>query len=691
MKQAWGITAAVLVGLIWMIWPGSMPAWAMLAASGLILPFCAPIGALVLMALTAPFELPLELFGYTVYSTEALLALALPAACWIFLRRPAWRRALAPLAGWTAPFLGVLLVSSLLAGWPHAWRGALRWCEFLWALALAGHWLRRGREAEAVIWALLAAAALCALQGLRQTLAGPTVYPDAAAIVLFGRTVTRAAAGYGANTLAMLLVLLLPFAAAAAVLHPRRVMRLPALAATLLMLAAWAATFSLTGTLALLTAAAIAVPRRKKISGWIWAALAAAACGAVAWSLSPAGRPFWITKLMSFHDRLDYLRVAIQLFRTAPWFGIGPGQYRLLAPALGQGINPVGLVTHPHSLYLTVLTELGLCGLAALAWALVRAGAFLARRLRRMPAGWPAAASRALAAGLAGFAAANFTDYGLVHDRGVHAALLLGAALVWVRRPNRLPPPERRSVFSRVWRDAEQAETPEALRRGLEERRQGRNPLFALLEQALAGRASARILELGCGPAWDALQLAQERARDVHALDFSGPALARAAAAAAALGIPLALHCADARRTGLEAESFDLVFSQGLLEHFPDPAPVWQETARLLKPGGCAVVDVPQTFNPFTVAKWWHRWRGDWPWGWETHYTPGRLRAEARACGLRFIAARGYGYRGGPLDFTAWLRRSIRPLAPGAWDAWERNTGAWWMLNVVMLFRKSQG
>jgi len=330
---------------------------------------------------------------------------------------------------------------------------------------------------------------------------------------------------------------------------------------------------------------------------------------------------------------------------------------------------------------------MGAAGLAALFWALSRAGQFLVRRARGLPAGWPQAAVWALTAGLAGFAAANLFEHGLIHDRGVHVALAWGAALVLARRPARLRRPERRRVFSAVWRAEVRRPAAGALARELEARRRERAALYDLLGRGLESKRTPCVLELGCGAALDSLNLVSAGC-EVHALDGSEAALQQAAAHAEALGRVLHLRHADVRRTGLPSEKFDLVFSQGLLEHFPDPGPVWAEMARVLKPDGALVVDVPQTWNPYTLAKLWHRWRGDWPWGWETQYTVSRLRAEAGAADLKTVAAQGYGYRGGPLDVTAWLRDRVRPWAPRVWEAWEYHTGAWWMMNVVVLFKK---
>jgi SAM-dependent methyltransferase len=71
--------------------------------------------------------------------------------------------------------------------------------------------------------------------------------------------------------------------------------------------------------------------------------------------------------------------------------------------------------------------------------------------------------------------------------------------------------------------------------------------------------------------------------------------------------------------------SFDLVFHDGVLEHFPDPDPFLRENWRVIKPGGILVAGVPQKFNPYTVYKQALIFLNRWPYGWETQYSVGEL------------------------------------------------------------------
>jgi len=69
------------------------------------------------------------------------------------------------------------------------------------------------------------------------------------------------------------------------------------------------------------------------------------------------------------------------------------------------------------------------------------------------------------------------------------------------------------------------------------------------------------------------------------------------------------------------------VFSQGVLEHFADPSAVMRDQVRVLKPDGVLVVDVPQKYNVYRLRKHAAMRAHRWPWGWETEYSVGELRA----------------------------------------------------------------
>ena len=131
-------------------------------------------------------------------------------------------------------------------------------------------------------------------------------------------------------------------------------------------------------------------------------------------------------------------------------------------------------------------------------------------------------------------------------------------------------------------------------------------------------------MEVGAATARDSVELARHGAVCV-ALDYSREALRLAGEAASRAGTPLLLVCGDALALPFRDDSLDLVFHQGVLEHFRDPEPLVRENARVLKPGGTVLVDVPQTVHPYTLIKKSLIALNAWFAGWETQFTPGGL------------------------------------------------------------------
>ena len=46
-------------------------------------------------------------------------------------------------------------------------------------------------------------------------------------------------------------------------------------------------------------------------------------------------------------------------------------------------------------------------------------------------------------------------------------------------------------------------------------------------------------------------------------------------------------------------KSFDVIYSMGTIEHFDETEQAVSEMARVLKPGGCAIIGVPNRHDPF--------------------------------------------------------------------------------------------
>ncbi len=167
---------------------------------------------------------------------------------------------------------------------------------------------------------------------------------------------------------------------------------------------------------------------------------------------------------------------------------------------------------------------------------------------------------------------------------------------------------------------------------------QGRLVDQALAEGSLSGR---RILEVGAGTGRDTMELVRRGATG-YVLDYTFGSLHLMQEHARHLGVPLHLVCADARALPFREGSFGLVFHQGLLEHFRDPASILIENARVLEAEtGTLIVDVPQRWHPYTAAKKVLIAMNRWFAGWETEFSPRELERLIRAQGLE--VRRTYG------------------------------------------------
>ncbi len=153
----------------------------------------------------------------------------------------------------------------------------------------------------------------------------------------------------------------------------------------------------------------------------------------------------------------------------------------------------------------------------------------------------------------------------------------------------------------------------------------------------------ARVLEIGCGSAVDSAELALQGARST-AVDYSLHALKHARRHIAARQAQVSLAAGDLFRLPFGDAAFDLVFSQGLLEHFNDPMPAIIEQIRVVRPGGFVCVDVPQTYSLLTLHKQRHIRRGTWFAGWETNYSLPQLENMMRQAGLQVIRSYGWLY-----------------------------------------------
>jgi SAM-dependent methyltransferase len=131
----------------------------------------------------------------------------------------------------------------------------------------------------------------------------------------------------------------------------------------------------------------------------------------------------------------------------------------------------------------------------------------------------------------------------------------------------------------------------------------------------------------------------QELGADVSLLDYSDESLTLIRMLTKDGGVKLVMG--DGRICPFRDETFDVVFHQGLLEHFRAPFVLLQENLRILRHGGLLIVDVPQTFHVYTIIKHVLIGLGLWFGGWERQFTFISLSRLLSQLGLQPVAAYG--------------------------------------------------
>lgn len=104
------------------------------------------------------------------------------------------------------------------------------------------------------------------------------------------------------------------------------------------------------------------------------------------------------------------------------------------------------------------------------------------------------------------------------------------------------------------------------------------------------------VLEIGVGMGADHLEWAKESPRSLTGVDLTPRAIELTRTRLDAYGLTSTLDCGDAEYLPFPDESFDIVYSWGVLHHSPDTPRAIAEVHRVLRPGGVARVMI------------YHRW-----------------------------------------------------------------------------------
>jgi SAM-dependent methyltransferase len=157
------------------------------------------------------------------------------------------------------------------------------------------------------------------------------------------------------------------------------------------------------------------------------------------------------------------------------------------------------------------------------------------------------------------------------------------------------------------------------------------------------------------------LAWAADRGAHAFGIDISAPIVMQARAAFSRGSGPLRAAGADVRALPFRDASFDAIYSMGTIEHFDETELAVREIARVLKPGGHAIVGVPNRHDPFLrpLLATMLQSIGLYGYGYEKSYSRRALRQMLEAAGLKVVAETAI------LFIPGWLR--MLDLACHSW------------------------
>lgn len=115
--------------------------------------------------------------------------------------------------------------------------------------------------------------------------------------------------------------------------------------------------------------------------------------------------------------------------------------------------------------------------------------------------------------------------------------------------------------------------------------------------------AGLRVLEVGVGLGSDHQRFAQAGAI-LHGVDLTDRAVAHTRRRLEGLGLRSDLRVADAERLPFEDDTFDLVYSWGVIHHSPDTPTAAREIVRVLRPGGAFRVMIYHKHSMVGLMLW---------------------------------------------------------------------------------------
>lgn len=121
-------------------------------------------------------------------------------------------------------------------------------------------------------------------------------------------------------------------------------------------------------------------------------------------------------------------------------------------------------------------------------------------------------------------------------------------------------------------------------------------------------KSQAKVLEIGCGPTGQWLKFLKEKSdADVYGIDYSKIGALRTKENISEVHVIVA----DARKPPIKEDTFELVFSLGVIEHYLTPNDLVKKHVQLTKSKGMAIISIPN-FYPSHLGGILARCRGSY-------------------------------------------------------------------------------
>ncbi|OGF45580.1 MAG: hypothetical protein A2452_10460 [Candidatus Firestonebacteria bacterium RIFOXYC2_FULL_39_67] len=224
---------------------------------------------------------------------------------------------------------------------------------------------------------------------------------------------------------------------------------------------------------------------------------------------------------------------------------------------------------------------------------------------------------------------------------------------------------------------------------------------YAFIENAVKsyGKPDLKLLEVGSGTGRNACYLAKKHPKSViTALDILKESVAAGKRLAGFLscGANLKFILADATKLKYPDNYFDIIYSQGTLEHFKDVTSIMTEQVRVLKPGGTLIINVPQTYSYYTVKKHLGMLFNRWEPGWETEYSYGDLKKLGKKFGLKLTGIGGQEYDSKIIELVKAYKFLAKTIIPkpldnflrADWNKFKKKYGHYFLLEIIAVYKK---